>query len=135
MRSPMRLRRSNVSPPAARGRIDDGLSVAIDAVATRAAPTHGFLRYGWYAAALDAYGGRARTLVVEEEGQPALALPFVGIGPGFARGAAVPGSYWPFRSFPLAADAGRRCCGWRWRRWRAPSRCCGSGRSMTTMPR
>ena len=102
----MRLSTFERLPPAARARIDDGLSVAIDAVATRAASTHGFLRYGWYAAALDAYGGRARTLVVEEEGRPALALPFVGIGPGFARAAAVPGSYWPFRSFPLAADAG-----------------------------
>ena len=102
----MRLSTFERLPPAARARIDDGLSVAIDAVATRAPPTHSFLRYGWYAAALDAYGGRARTLVVEEEGRPALALPFVGIGPGFVRGAAVPGSYWPFRSFPLAADAG-----------------------------
>ncbi|PVE53392.1 GNAT family N-acetyltransferase [Arthrobacter sp. TPD3018] len=102
----MRLSTFERLPPTARARIDDGLSVAIDAVATRAVPTHGFLRYGWYAAALDAYGGRARTLVVEEEGRPALALPFVGIGPGFARAAAVPGSYWPFRSFPLAADAG-----------------------------
>lgn len=50
----MRLSTFERLPPAARARIDDGLSVAIDAVATRAPSTHGFLRYGWYAAALDA---------------------------------------------------------------------------------
>ena len=49
----MRLSTFERLPPAARARIDDGLSVAIDAVATRAPSTHGFLRYGWYAAALD----------------------------------------------------------------------------------
>nr|WP_277998472.1 GNAT family N-acetyltransferase [Sphingomonas liriopis] len=93
-------------PPVARGHLADGLAAAIDTVAARAAPAHGFLRYGWFAAALGAYGGQARTLLVEEDGEPTLALPFVGIGPAIARAAAVPGSYWPFRSFPLAVDAG-----------------------------
>ncbi len=102
----MRLSAFERLAPAARGRIDDGLSAAIDAVAARAPASHAFLRYGWYAAALDAYGGRAQTLVVEAEGAPALALPFVARGPAWACAASVPGSYWPFRSFPLAADTG-----------------------------
>ena len=94
------------SMPPARARIADGLPAAIDAVAARAAPGHGFLRAGWFAAAVHAYGGRARTVVVEEGGVATCALPFVGMGPRRARLAAVPGSYWPFRSFPLSQEAG-----------------------------
>ena len=93
-------------PPVARATVGDGLSAGIDDVAARAATSHGFLRYGWFAAALGAYGGQARTLLVEEDGVPTCALPFVGVGPRWARLAAVPGSYWPFRSFPLATGAG-----------------------------
>ena len=93
-------------PPVARGSVADGLAAAIDTVAQGAAPTHAFLRYGWYAAALAAYGGHARTLLVEEDGEPTLALPLVGVGPAMLRLAAVPGCYWPFRSFPLARRAG-----------------------------
>jgi CelD/BcsL family acetyltransferase involved in cellulose biosynthesis len=92
-------------PPVARASMADGLAAAIDTVAERAPPTHAFLRYGWYAAALSAYGGAARTLLVEEDGEPVLALPFVAVGPRWLRLAAIPGSYWPFRSFPLASDA------------------------------
>lgn len=92
-------------PPVARGSIADGLAAAIDVVAVKAAPTHSFLRYGWYAAALGAYGGHARTLLVEEDGEPALTLPITAIGPSWLKLATVPGSYWPFRSFPLAVGA------------------------------
>jgi cytolysin (calcineurin-like family phosphatase) len=52
-------------------------------VAARAAPSHRFLRYGWFAAALRAYGGAARTLTVAREGEPAVALPIVGAGPAW----------------------------------------------------
>jgi CelD/BcsL family acetyltransferase involved in cellulose biosynthesis len=93
-------------PPVARGTVTAGLAAAIDTVAERSAPSHAFLRYGWFAAALNAYGGEARTVLVEEDGEPTLALPLVNAGPRLLRMAAVPGSYWPFRSFPLAADAG-----------------------------
>ncbi len=93
-------------PPVARGSVADGLAAAIDAVADAAAPGQAFLRYGWYAAALNAYGGRARTLLVEEDGEPSLALPLVDVGPTWLKLAAVPGSYWPFRSFPVATFAG-----------------------------
>jgi CelD/BcsL family acetyltransferase involved in cellulose biosynthesis len=103
---PMLLADFQRLPPMARAQVSDGLAVAIDAVAVRAAPSHAFLRYGWYAAALTAYGGAARTLVVAEDGEPTLALPFVAVGPAWLRVAAIPGSYWPFRSFGLTLDAG-----------------------------
>jgi CelD/BcsL family acetyltransferase involved in cellulose biosynthesis len=93
-------------PPLLTASGGDGLASALDAVADRAAPTHRFLRYGWFAAALAAYGGAARTLTVAREGVPVLALPMVPLGPAFLRMGAVPGSYWPFRSFPVASDAG-----------------------------
>ncbi len=93
-------------PAVARGSVADGLAAAIDIVAGRAAPGQAFLRYGWYAAALTAYGGHARTVLVEEDGEPTLALPMIGVGPALLKMAAVPGSYWPFRSFPLAMAAG-----------------------------
>ncbi len=89
-------------PPAIVGEVVVGLSAAIDTVAARAAPSHAFLRYGWYAAALAAYGGQARTLLVSEDDTPVLAMPFTGVGPRRLRIAAIPGCYWPFRSFGLA---------------------------------
>ncbi|WP_293876729.1 GNAT family N-acetyltransferase [Sphingomonas sp. UBA978] len=106
MTRPMFLADFQRLPPVARGSVADGLAAAIDTVAQGAAPTHAFLRYGWYAAALAAYGGHARTVLVEEDGEPTLALPLVGVGPALLRLAAVPGCYWPFRSFPLARRAG-----------------------------
>lgn len=87
-------------------RLVDGLDPRLDAVAARAAESHRFLRHGWFAAALHADGGTARTLIVEQAGVPVLALPFVAVGPGALGAAAVPGSYWPFRSYPLAVEAG-----------------------------
>lgn len=93
-------------PPVHAVDLVDGLAGAIDAVADRAAASHRFLRFGWYAAALAAYGGHARTATVTREGLPIVSLPFVGFGPGALRLAAVPGCYWPFRSFPVAGDAG-----------------------------
>ena len=47
----------------------------------------------------------ARTLIVERDGAPALALPFVGLGPEWLGLAQVPGCYWPFRSFPVREAA------------------------------
>jgi len=90
-----------------RAQLVDGLSAGIDAVASAAPATHGFLTYGWFAAAVNAYGGHPRTLLVEQDGRPVLAMPLVPLGPTALRLAAVPGSYWPFRSFPVATDAAR----------------------------
>jgi CelD/BcsL family acetyltransferase involved in cellulose biosynthesis len=106
MTKPMPLADFQRLPPLLTASIGDGLASALDTVAARAAPTHGFLRYGWFAAALAAYGGTARTLTVHREGSPVLALPFVPAGPTALKLAAVPGCYWPFRSFPVAQDAG-----------------------------
>ncbi|HWK35400.1 GNAT family N-acetyltransferase [Sphingomonas sp.] len=106
MNKPMPLADFARLPPVHGAQLGDGLAGAIDAVAERAPPGQRFLRYGWYAAALAAYGGEARTLIVEREGTPVLALPMVATGPRWLGMAAVPGSYWPFRSFPVRADAG-----------------------------
>ncbi|MGA1800453.1 GNAT family N-acetyltransferase [Sphingomonas sp. 4RDLI-65] len=105
MSKPMLLADFVRLPPAVRGHVVEGLAAAIDTVAERGPQSHRFLRFGWYAAALAAYGGEARTLVVEEDEAPVLALPFVPLGPRPLRMAAVPGCYWPFRSFGLALGA------------------------------
>lgn len=106
MTRPMPLAEFTRLPPLLAASAGDGLASAIDEVASRAAPTHRFLRFGWFAAALAAYGGAARTLTVAREGVPVLALPVVRTGPAALRIANVPGCYWPFRSFPVAAEAG-----------------------------
>lgn len=105
MTKPMPLADFMRLPPVHAAQLVDGLSGAIDAVAERARPSHRFLRYGWFAAALAAYGGHARTLIVERDDAPVLALPTVGFGPEWLRLAAIPGCYWPFRSFPARSDA------------------------------
>lgn len=101
----MRLSDFDRLEPAVAVRGVDGLASAIDRVAEAAPATHRFLRYGWFAAALGAYGGHARTLVATREGAPQLALPMVRRGPAALGLAAVAGSYWPFRGFPARADA------------------------------
>lgn len=80
----------------------DGLPHCLDVVADRGSASHAFLRHGWFAAAIEAYGGRARTLVARVDGEAALALPMISVGPRALGLATVPGSYWPFRGFPLA---------------------------------
>ncbi|MDQ2878327.1 MAG: GNAT family N-acetyltransferase, partial [Pseudomonadota bacterium] len=97
----MRLDEFTRLPRVVRVSVLDGLAGAIDTVAERAPPAHRFLRYQWFAAALSAYGGDVRTLLVEQGGAPVIALPLTRFGPGAARLAAVPGCYWPFRSFPI----------------------------------
>ena len=92
-------------PPGIRVSVDMGLSAAIDAVADRAAPSHRFLRYQWFAAALSASGAAVRTIVARGDDGPLLALPIVAVGPRALGLVAVPGSYWPFRGFPVVADA------------------------------
>jgi CelD/BcsL family acetyltransferase involved in cellulose biosynthesis len=105
MTKPMLLSEFTRLPPAMRATAFDGLSALIDAVAEQADEAHRFLRYQWFAASLAAYGGRARTLIVERDGYPVIALPLAGFGPEAARLAAIPGCYWPFRGFPACAEA------------------------------
>ncbi|KQM61347.1 GNAT family N-acetyltransferase [Sphingomonas sp. Leaf16] len=98
-----------LSPPVAIApivRVVDGIPASVDAVAAEARETHRFLRRQWYAAAIDSYGGSARTLVVERDGRAVIALPLIGLGPAWLRIGQVPGCYWPFRSGPVAVDAG-----------------------------
>ncbi len=106
MSKPMLLADFVRLPPTVRADVVEGLAAAIDTVAERGAQSHRFLRFGWYAAALAAYGGQAKTLVVEQDDVPVLTLPFVPLGPRLLRIAAIPGCYWPFRSFGLALEAG-----------------------------
>ncbi len=91
--------------PALRTALIDGLPPAIDAVAGASAPTHGFLRAAWFTAAVEAYGGTPRTIVVAEDGAAVAALPLVPLGPRALGVVAVPGCYWPFRSFPVSLAA------------------------------
>lgn len=105
MTKPMLLSEFTRLPPASRACPLDGLSAAIDFVAVAAPRSHRFLRYQYYAAALALHGGAARTLLVEHDGDPVIALPFVRIGPAAARLARVPGIDAPFRRFPAASDA------------------------------
>jgi CelD/BcsL family acetyltransferase involved in cellulose biosynthesis len=105
MTKPMLLSEFTRLPPVMRATAFDGLSALIDAVAEQADEGHRFLRYQWFAASIAAYGGRARTLIVERDGYPVIALPLAGFGPEAARLAAIPGCYWPFRGFPACADA------------------------------
>ncbi|WP_326523547.1 GNAT family N-acetyltransferase [Sphingomonas sp.] len=105
MTKPMPLADFARLPPACAAQTVEGLATAIDAVAERAAPSHRFLRHGWYAAAIRAYGGDARTIIVSSGGDPWLALPFTGIGPGALGLVQVPGCYWPFRGFPVREAA------------------------------
>lgn len=92
--------------PPVPARIVAGLPAAIDAAAEAAPPTHRFLRRQWYRAATEAYGGTARTIVVEAGDRSVAAMPLVALGPRWLGLAQVPGCYWPFRSLPVAADAG-----------------------------
>lgn len=83
-------------------RTDEGLSRVIDPVADAAAETHRFLRWQWYRAAIESYGGTPRTVVVDWAGAAVLALPIVPTGAAAIGLVQIPGAYWPFRSFPVS---------------------------------
>lgn len=102
MNAPLRLEDYERLPMSWTVQIGDGLSAALDAVADSGPPSHHFLRYQWFAAALEAYGGQARTIVATSEMGPAIALPLVPLSHKWAGLAQVPGCFWPFRSFPAA---------------------------------
>jgi CelD/BcsL family acetyltransferase involved in cellulose biosynthesis len=84
--------------------VEAGLPAAIDAAAAAADPRHAFLRRAWFAAA--AGDAPASTLVARRgDGAVIAALPLVRAGPRLLGLSAVPGCYWPYRSFPVARDA------------------------------
>src|SRR5690606_25047585 len=77
-----------------------GLDPAIEAVAGVASARNRFLTRSWFGAAIGRR--RARTLIARrQDGRPVIALP---ISRGRWWRPAVPGCYWPCRSFPVAAD-------------------------------
>jgi len=82
-----------------------GASPALDEAASAAAPGQQFLRAAWFAAAADETSLRTLSARRSGSGATLAAIPLVSrrIGPVAVR--EVPGSYWPFRSFPVAADA------------------------------
>lgn len=103
MTRPARFDPQTSHPARVAAALHPGLPHAIDLVAEAAPESHRFLRRHWYAAALEAYGGTARTIVAGVDGEAMLALPLVSAGPRLAQAASVPGCYWPFRSFPASA--------------------------------
>lgn len=111
MTKPMPLSDFTRLPRAIQGAVVDGLAAAIDTVADAGPASHRFLRYQWFAAAVAAYGGHPRTLIVTAEDRPVLAMPLIATGPRRLGLASVPGCYWPFRSFALAGDAGEDVIG------------------------
>ena len=85
--------------------VEPGASPALDLAAAADLRCHGFLRAAWFGAA--AGETRLETLVARRAGtgEPIAALPLVDrrLGPLALR--EVPGSYWPYRSFPVAREA------------------------------
>jgi CelD/BcsL family acetyltransferase involved in cellulose biosynthesis len=80
-----------------------GVPALLDDLAARAAPSHQFLRAGWYRMA--AGEGAATIAAIRSDGTPVAALPTAPLGPTLIGARSVPGSYWPFRSVPLDPDA------------------------------
>ena len=100
----------NPGPLIAAGALDvslePGAAPALDLAAAADARAHAFLRAAWFGAA--ANGAPLRTLVARRAGggEPVAAIPLAQRRMGPLAIAEVPGSYWPYRSFPIARDAG-----------------------------
>ena len=97
---------ARIQPDPALVRVDEeqGASSSLTGVAGAAAPVHSFLRAAWFRAG--AGGPRLSTLVARRaDGALIGALPLAPRGKGLLRVNEVPGSYWPYRSFPVARDA------------------------------
>jgi len=98
----MRLDDFTRLPARARAVTVDGLSGLVDIVADGAPAGQRLWRYQWYAADLAVNGGAARTIIVEQHGDPVIALPFTGWG---RRVATLLGPAWPARGFPARFEA------------------------------
>lgn len=80
-----------------------GICDQIDGLADMLPTTHRFLRAAWFGSS---ECDDAATLIASRiDGTRFAALPTIGVGPSLIGARAVPGSYWPFRSMPLAPDA------------------------------
>ena len=85
--------------------VETGAAPALDAAAEAADPSQAFLRAAWFAAAVERGGLATLSARRAASGLPVAALPLAArrLGPLAIR--EVAGSYWPYRSIPLAADA------------------------------
>jgi CelD/BcsL family acetyltransferase involved in cellulose biosynthesis len=105
MHEPGPLTRQARRHPALKVEPCPGIPDLIDAAAANAAPEQAFLRAAWFRAA-SAGAADAITLAGSRpDGRVLAALPTVRHGRWKFLGRSVPGSYWPFRSIPVAADA------------------------------
>ncbi|MGQ3099556.1 MAG: GNAT family N-acetyltransferase [Sphingopyxis solisilvae] len=84
--------------------LEKGFATAIDAVADRGCEARSFLRTAWYAGTSPDTDGASTLLLHRADGTPLAALPTLPVGPTILGARRIPGSYWPFRSIPLAAD-------------------------------
>ena len=83
--------------------VRSGIPDAVDEVAAAADPRHSFLRRAWFDASADS--SASTIIAARADGRAVAAIPVTPTGPAIAGMRAVPGFYWPFRSFPIAADA------------------------------
>jgi hypothetical protein len=79
--------------------VKEGIAAEIDAAAAAGDPCHAFLRRSWFATA-----GAHTLLSRRADGRIVATLPTRSAGPSLLGLRAVPGSYWPYRSFPVAAN-------------------------------
>ena len=84
--------------------METGTSAALDRVAAADGGPHRFLRAAWFAAA--AGDAPMTTLIARKAGVDIAAIPVVERRHGPLSLREVPGSYWPYRSFPLAECVG-----------------------------
>lgn len=85
--------------------LEAGAGPVLDEAAAAADAAHGFLRSAWFAAA----AGETQPVTLSARraatGAVVAAIPLIGRTIGPIEVKEVPGSYWPFRSFPVARDA------------------------------
>ncbi|MGJ8536043.1 MAG: GNAT family N-acetyltransferase [Parasphingopyxis sp.] len=73
----------------------------LDAVTAAAHPAQAFLTSGWFGATEQSHEIAG---VRRPDGTPIVAIPLTARSIGPFRISEIPGSYWPFRSFPVASD-------------------------------
>lgn len=83
--------------------LETALPSDLDRLAEAGDPSHSFLRRAWYLAG--ARSGLCTLLARRRDGTPVLAIPTHPLGPVVINARSISSSYWPFRSFPIAADA------------------------------
>ncbi|MGZ8281767.1 MAG: GNAT family N-acetyltransferase [Allosphingosinicella sp.] len=85
--------------------VEAGASTALDLAAVADEAVHGFLRAAWFEAGAHSLALSTLTARRPATGEPLAAIPLVErrLGPLSLR--EVPGSYWPYRSVPIACDA------------------------------